>query len=89
MQVRERKKREKSYAIRVTWERQTGAHEASGGEHSLNDSENKRTEGEMETECLLVFKEVSTHKFYQFHNVPMKVTTINFKKLPPNFFPLN
>lgn len=62
---------------------------ASGGEHSLNDSENKRTEGKMETQCLLVFKEVSTHKFYQFPNVPMKVTTTNFKKLPPNFFPLN
>ena len=63
MQVRERKKREKSYKIRVKWKRQTGAHGASGGKHSLKDSENKRTEGKMETECLLVFKEVSTHKF--------------------------
>ena len=63
--------------------------DASWGEHSLNDSENKRTEGKMETQGLLVFKEVYTHKFYQFHNVPMKVTTTNFKKLPSNLLPLN
>lgn len=58
-----------------------------GGGHSLNDSENKRTEGKMETECLLVFKEVSTRKFYQFHNVPRKLLQSILRSYPLTFPP--
>lgn len=87
MGVRKGEMREKSWRCGATGKGRRCSGRPSEGQH-LKDLMTQGitvTKGKMTLCCMPVFKEVSKHRFSQFHSVPVKLTTMNCSKLPKVF----